>query len=69
MSAYRNVSGGEIRYYPDGPASETVVADKATFTLADSQDFIVGSQIAPEQVEKIDLNAAPAKKASKEAEA
>jgi hypothetical protein len=69
MSAYRNITKGEIRYYPDGPQSETVVAAGATFTIADSQDYIVGTQIATGQVEKIDLNAAPAKKAPKEAEA
>lgn len=68
MSAFRNTTKGEIRYYPDGPLSETIVPAGGTFTIADSQDYIVGSQIAPDQVEKIDLNAPPPKKAAKEAE-
>lgn len=57
MSAFKNVSGGELTYEPDGPGSAVKVAPGAVFTLMDSLDYLVGSQIAPGQVEKVDLNA------------
>lgn len=65
MSAFKNVSGVELRYNPDGPGSTVTVAVDGVFTLSDALDYLVGTQIGEHQVEKVDLNAAVAKPTKK----
>lgn len=54
----------EVVYYPDGPQSRRVAKAGEAITLLDDLDYIVGTQINPEHVEKLDLskvlNAEPA---------
>ena len=59
MSAWKNITNGSLAYYPKGHHHAVMtVAAKEVFTLSDDLDYIIGTQIAREQVKRVDLRTA-----------